>query len=408
VTSTPSTHSFHLLLYLEWLLLGLITLNIVLATAVYPTQQELLTAILSIVIFGAIGLKIPTRNQFNKVLYIILEFGIILMPNLLDNRIPPVPLLGLIAVIRSFQMFHLSGRILVATLAFSAFLYSVFLRSPFVIAACRSLGTVRPELEQIMSNPLNFQLGTAVSFGLTVIFAFPLVFALLAERQSRTKLAVAHQQLHQYALLIEDQATLQERNRIAREIHDSLGHALTAQSIQLENALLFLKTDLNKTETFLTTAKQLGSIALREVRQSITVLRSPLQGRSLEVAIAEAVQAFCQITHVLPECIVNLPQSLPLDISIALHRIIQEALTNICKHSAATEVKILLEERDGAVYLSVKDNGRGFNLDRNTTGFGLQGMHERAAALGGQFFLISQPGAGCRISAILPLPKLVP
>jgi signal transduction histidine kinase len=406
VTSLSSTRSFHLLQYLEWLLLGLITLNVVLATAVYPTQYFLLPAVLSIAVFGAVGLKIPTHHWFNKALYIILEFGIILMPNLLNRHIPSVPLLGLIAVIRSFEMFRLTGRIVVATLAFLVFLYEVFWRSPFVIAACRSIGTIQPQLEQIMSNPLNFQLGTAVSFGLTVIFAFPLVFALLAERQSRTKLAIAHQQLHQYASLVEDQATLQERNRIAREIHDSLGHALTAQSIQLENALLFLTTDQEKAEKFLVAAKQLSSTALREVRQSITTLRTPLQEQSLEVALAEAVQEFCQTTNILPECIINLPQPLPLDISIALHRITQEALANIYKHSAATEVTILLEEREGIVHLRIEDNGRGFNLDRNTTGFGLQGMQERAIGLGGQFALLSQPGAGCRISVIIPLPKL--
>jgi len=387
-------------------LLGLITLNLIFTAFVYPTPQFVLPAILSILVFGAIGLKTPIENTFNKIIFTALEFIIILAPNLLDSRIPPVPLLGLIAVIRSCQMFRLLGRFVVATLTFLAFLYVVLFRSQFVIAACRSLGTVRPQFEQILSNPVNFQLGSAVSFGLTVIFAFPLMVALLSERQSRARLAIAHRQLRQYALLIEDQATLQERNRIAREIHDALGHTLTAQSIQLENALLFLPIDRSRAEIFLAAAKQLGATALQEVRQSITALRAnPLEDQSLETAIDQLVQEFHQTTGVSPACSISLTQSLPLDSSTAVYRILQEALTNIYKHSGATQVTIRLDERN-AIYLNVTDNGKGFDPACNTTGFGLQGMHERAVALGGQFALISQPGAGCQIFVTLPLPKL--
>lgn len=238
------------------------------------------------------------------------------------------------------------------------------------------------------------------------MFILLLVNALLAERQSREELLLAHDQLRRYALRIEDQATLQERNRIAREIHDALGHALTAQSIQLENALLFLPPDAEKTKSFLREAQQLGSRALQEVRRSISTLRSnPLQGQSLEVAIAKAVTEFSQTTGITPNCTVQLSQPIPIEISTALYRILQESLTNIYKYSAATQVSIHIQDLD-AIRFQIDDNGQGFDPERNTTGFGLQGMRERTAALGGQFFLTSQPGKGCRITVSIPLPRL--
>ncbi|WP_407894960.1 sensor histidine kinase [Scytonema sp. NUACC26] len=99
---------------------------------------------------------------------------------------------------------------------------------------------------------------------------------------------------------------LQERNRIAREIHDSLGHSLTAQSIQLESALLFLQSNLEKAKTFLVEAKQLGSNALKEVRMSVATLRSdPLYGKSLESVLTVLIVDFQRRTRITPNCIFN-------------------------------------------------------------------------------------------------------
>lgn len=118
----------------------------------------------------------------------------------------------------------------------------------------------------IANTILTLNINTVITFGLTLLFILLLVNALLAERQSHEKLLLANEQLRHYALRIEDQATLQKRNRIVREIHDSLGHALTAQSIQLENALLFLPRNAEKTESFLQESQRLGARALQEVR----------------------------------------------------------------------------------------------------------------------------------------------
>ncbi|WP_339381555.1 sensor histidine kinase [Brasilonema bromeliae] len=249
----------------------------------------------------------------------------------------------------------------------------------------------------------NLVFNVGLMFGLVLVFVLLLINALLSERQSREKLAIAHQQLHRYALRVEDQATLQERNRIAREIHDALGHSLTAQSIQLENALLFLSSNLDKAKTFLEEAKQLGSSALREVRQSVATLRcDALQGKSLESAIALLLSDFQRRTGIIPDYKLCLPQPLSGEVGTTIYRIVQEALTNISKHSAATVVTIDLQTTADSLYLQLCDNGRGFNPYQNTTGFGIQGMRERTLALGGHFRIFSESGCGCRIIAVFP------
>ena len=396
------SHSFRLLLYLEWLLLGMSVLTEVLPAPHHQSTQFPLLIILGIAGFGVLGLRLPTGKQISKVLYTGLEFGLVLLPIFLDSRagIRCFPLLCFIVVIRSCLIFKPRGRLIVAGVAFMSFLLALFLlvqvrAAPLMIQ------------EQLKFTFLLLKLNFALSFGLALVFVLLLINALLAERQSREKLMLANEQLRQYALRIKDQVTLQERNRIARDIHDSLGHSLTALNIQLEGALKLWQANPVRAQTFLMEAKRLGSTALQEVRQSVSTLRSdPLQGQSLEDAIASLVKEAYRATGVLPDYSINLLYPLPVEVSTTVYRIVQEALTNICKHAAATEVQIQLSVTTTDLSLVIQDNGRGFRLDQNTTGFGIQGMRERAVALGGQFDIESQPAAGCRISAHFPLIRL--
>lgn len=202
---------------------------------------------------------------------------------------------------------------------------------------------------------------------------------------------------------IEEMATLEERNRIARDIHDSLGHALVALNIQIETVLALWKDNPNQAHEFLVEAKQLGSEALQAVRESVSDMRSdPLQGKLLEEAIATLVQEFHYTTGVLPECRLHLTHPSSHQVSTTVYRIVQEGLTNICKYAEATNVKIQLESTSSGLSLTLQDNGKGFRVDDNRTGFGLQGMQERVTAVGGQLEIASEPGAGCRITAKFP------
>lgn len=397
---------FRLLLYLEWLLLGLSLVHSILP---FPNRDFIQSSMLTIPVifgFGLMGLRLPTQRLFTRLLYTALEFGIFLLPTIFDSRIRLIPFLGIVILLRSCQMFKLSGRLIVAGLVYASFALTLFWHDPPVPIKLPKLGETGVKAEDIPADStiLLLKLNAILSVGLLLVFVLLLVNSLLSERQSRQKLTIAHEKLRHYALRIEDQATLQERNRIAREIHDALGHSLTAQSIQLENALLFCPPEARKTQVYLILAQELGAKALQEVRQSVSALRSnPLRGQTLKTALTHAVDEFRTMTGIVPDCYVEILDTIPSEVSMALYRIVQEALTNICKHSAATRVSIELQEKMGAIVLRIVDDGRGFNPEQNIYGFGIQGMRERTAALGGQFSLESQPGRGCLVEVIVPI-----
>jgi len=332
-------------------------------------------------------------------LYTVLGFSLILLAVIQDSLSSrSIFLLCLVLMMRSCLLFRRSGQVAILVLAF--LLYGTHLLSKPIV------------LEKV--TVWDWRLSNVLMFSLTLVFASLLINALLAERQSREQLEITHQklaathaQLRLYALRIEDQATLQERNRIAREIHDGLGHTLAAQTIQINNALLFWQSDLEQAIMFLKQSKQLGADALLEVRKSVSMLRSnPLQGQSLEAALQKLLTDFQHTTGIEVTSNLQLSLSLPLEVNTTLFRIAQESLTNISKHAHATAVTVELQQT-GLIYLLIEDNGKGFNPNQNTTGFGLQGMRERAAAVGGQLTVQSQLGKGCSISVSLPLSQIL-
>lgn len=367
--------------------------------------------VLSIAALGLMGLRLPFGSRLVQALYTSLGFALAWLAVLLGGRVERVfPALILVVAIRACLFFPWSGRLVVALLAYLSFL-SMLLMSFFQI---RPLGIPlgRPFPRRLLNLPseflrdvfLGFMLNSAILFGLVLIFVLLLVGALLAEKQSRQELALANRRLRQYALLIEDQATLQERNRIAREMHDSVGHSLTAQSIQLENVAMLLNQDTNKAASHLDKARQLGKQALQNVRHSVASLRNhPLQGQALDVAIAKLIKEFEANNGIVIDVQINLTSAPSNEIATALYRVIQEALTNISKHSQATQIQLSLDEINQAISLQIIDNGQGFNPSENTTGFGLQGMHERIETLGGTFWLQSQVAQGCQIQVNIPL-----
>lgn len=388
--------SFRLLLSLEWLLL--VTAALIEILLPFQLSWSLLLRVGAIGIFALLGLRLPTGKLATKLLYTALEFSLILLPvtnGNFSNR--SVFLLCLVLLMRSCLIFGHLGQL--AVLGLSLVSYGTILLSK----------PITPQLTKVAVT--DWRLSNVLLFSLTLIFALLLINALLAERQSREQLQVVyqeleltHQQLRQYALRIEDQATLQERNRIAREIHDGLGHTLSAQTIQINNALLYWQSNNDKSLLFLKQAKQLGADALLEIRRSISVLRSnPLQGKPLETAINKLLSDFQATTGIEVSCNLYLPLSLPSEINTTIYRILQESLTNISKHAQAKLVMVTLQQQTELIHLSIEDNGTGFDPTQNTTGFGLQGMRERAAASGGKFYLDSQAGKGCQITVDLPL-----
>jgi signal transduction histidine kinase len=187
----------------------------------------------------------------------------------------------------------------------------------------------------------------------------------------------------------------------------ALGHALTAQSLQLETVQYFWHSDVDKASRSLSQARQLGSQALNDLRQTVSVLRAdPLHGLSLEEAIAKLIETFHQATGVLPSCALRLDGAIPISVKSCTYRVVQEALTNIARHSQATEVSLYLQVTSDQLNILIQDNGIGFEPSQTVSGFGLQGMKERIIASGGSFSIVSQSGLGCKVMAQVPLAKV--
>jgi signal transduction histidine kinase len=252
----------------------------------------------------------------------------------------------------------------------------------------------------IMTTRWNTAITNAFAFGAAIVFVAVFSELVLRERKNRTEverlaseLSEANRKLREYAMQAEELAVTRERNRLAREIHDTLGHYLTTVNMQLEAARALLDTDRNKAEAAMLKAQNLTREGLLEVRHSVASLRSlPVEGRTLREAIGALVGENAT-TGIITELVVTGEERLlGPQYELALYRAAQEALTNVRKHSLATQADVCLEYRQNSVKLSVKDNGTG--ASNNGNGFGLMGLRERVHLLGGDVSTITAPGEG--------------
>jgi signal transduction histidine kinase len=222
---------------------------------------------------------------------------------------------------------------------------------------------------------------------------------LLAELQE------THEKLQRYTEQVEELAVAEERNRIAREMHDTLGHRLTVAAVQLEGAARLVHTNPQKTETIIKTVYEQVKEGLAELRKTVAMMRAPVdEDLPLPQALTRLTAGLKDATglNLKLELDNNLPE-LPSTYRHALFRAAQEGLTNIERHASASEAQIRLFQVDGRVYLVIEDNGVGLDPAKDTTGFGLTGMRERAGLLNGEFSIQPREGGGTCLTFSLPL-----
>ena len=203
-------------------------------------------------------------------------------------------------------------------------------------------------------------------------------------------------------------AVIEERNRMAREIHDTLAQGFTGIVLQLEAAEQALGEDLGAMQQHLDRARSLARENLNEARRSVWGLRpGALEQLPLVGALAQEIERFTRQSGVKANF--NISEGscrLPEDVEAALLRICQESLANVRKHAQASEVDVNLNFEESAVRLSIRDNGVGFDPQTLPEGtFGLIGMRERARLLGGEFAVQSEKGKGVLIQATIPIRK---
>jgi signal transduction histidine kinase len=204
-------------------------------------------------------------------------------------------------------------------------------------------------------------------------------------------------------------AVLEERTRLAREIHDTLAQQLTGIVLQLEAAEALVERDEPRARGIVVGARDQARFALQEARRSVWNLRpQPLEATGLAGAVALEAARFSRRSGIpvrvssdaVPSDLALTPQA-----EVAVFRILQEALTNAERHSNARRVEITMEPSDGELVLTISDDGDGFSDSNGHSAgsFGLIGMEERARLIGAELRLESTPGEGTRVEVRLPL-----
>ena len=261
-----------------------------------------------------------------------------------------------------------------------------------------------------------------VSLWTTTLFCFALVFLLTMarvvsqEKASRMRaeqllqeVTRSHQQLTVYAEQVAELATLKERHRIARDIHDGLGHALMAITVQLEKALVYHEISSQETVEAARAAKQVAKEALQEVRGSVRALRSTQEAFSCARSITFLLQQLHTSQFSVDYHTEGDEADFSQEIRLTLYRVAQEGFTNIQKHAHAGKIQVMLQFDEQEARLRICDNGWGFDPERiqrkaaeGTSGYGLQGMQERIALVCGHFHLESSPGQGTLLLVSIP------
>lgn len=200
----------------------------------------------------------------------------------------------------------------------------------------------------------------------------------------------------------------EERQRIARDIHDTLAQGFTSVIKHLEAIELSADPLPDATRAHLAHARDVSRTSLGEIRRLVWALRpSQLDDAPLAAAIARIVQQWGDANGIATTCTTDVLPPLDPDAEVAFLRATQEALSNVARHADASSVSVALHSVDGLVMLVVEDDGHGFVESEALGGVGLAGMRERVRPLGGHVIIESAPGEGTSVTVAMPLSTVV-
>jgi signal transduction histidine kinase len=238
-------------------------------------------------------------------------------------------------------------------------------------------------------------------------------FSAYAQDNSGDEIGQLAQRLNQMAEQLQnlvhtraELATLEERNRLARDLHDSVKQQVFATAMQLGAAQTMLENDPTTAKTHLQEAEQLARQAQQELTGLIQELRpAALEGRGLVDALRGYSEDWSRRTAITALVKVSGERPLPLAVEQPLFRVAQEALANVARHSGASHVTLHLAWQNEAVTMTIADDGRGFDPEATAYGMGLKSMQERLGMVNGRLTIHSTPGQGTQLTATLPLEK---
>lgn len=278
---------------------------------------------------------------------------------------------------------------------------ALLLRLRWMIAVCTLIYLVLA-MPLILVNRWVDAIAIAMIYGTGIVFVVVFTRIASSERDARASLAEANRLLLQNAAQVEELAVTRERNRLAREIHDSLGHYLTVVNVQIGAAQAIFDQDNKRALDHLAKAQTLTQEGLAEVRRSVAALRaSPTESRPLPEALTKLAAQWKGTGMAVDFSVSGSVRQLSPQAELTLYRSAQEALTNVSKHGQANKVKVTLTyNASKTVLLRVEDDGVGSN--GSDSGFGLLGVRERAQQLGGKVQINTARGKGFTLEVELP------
>ncbi|MFI8685938.1 sensor histidine kinase [Rossellomorea sp. NPDC077527] len=220
-------------------------------------------------------------------------------------------------------------------------------------------------------------------------------------QETHTALTSAHEQLHHYSKQVEELTLIRERNRISGEIHDTVGHKMTALLVQLQVAkeLMESRPDMSKQKIQL--CEDLARESLQEIRLSVRTLKDHDQPKSFVTTIRKMLEDYQKMTGLVSGFTVKGDvMAIPISVQLDLTRVIQESITNAVRHGQAKECSVILEVSESIVEISIKDDGKGSGEIH--PGFGLKHMRDRIHEHGGNTVFESTK-EGFLVKAAVPL-----
>jgi signal transduction histidine kinase len=371
--------------WVEWTMLAFHGI-LLLTTPYTDTKSPRLLPLLSLIILSSLSWIFPiARPQWQRWIYI----GAELVPILLARSGNwTLDLLLSIVIIKSCFLLSQQGAIITAILGGIGWIAPLIWLIPNHDYIGKHIPvTIDPD--RLIIYQYFFEI---LSYIVVNIFILSFGFLIIREYQNQQQIKLLNQE-------VETLGTLLERTRIARNIHDTLGHTLTALGIQLEVAQQIYLSHPEKTGQRLDTAKQLTDQCLQDIRTVVHTLRQA--NFDLTQGLTGLMIYLKQTQPIATQIQLNLPP-LPLQTSYQIYCIIQEGITNIQKHADASHVCLRSSSNAEFVTIELSDDGRGFDTAQSTSGFGLQGMRERLQLLGGVLQIDSSETKGTQLRLRIP------
>ena len=397
--SFSDTFAIRALRYAEWILSLSITARVLLLALNQQLNYSLGRG--EYILFGVLGLLAimslmfpASRPVWQRRLYIFIEIACLLLVRTFSGWGLDIYL----SLIFVKSCFLLRRKDVIPMTIVTGVAWHISLAKSLFDQYAVSSAEAKAAIEAYLALPTQYLVLEVVANNLVVYIALSFLAVLLSmtvlsERKNR-------QRAMELAQEVEVLATDLERNRIARDIHDSLGHTLTAMNMQLEVAQTLRDRNPAESVKALDRAIALSSQSLEEVRRAVSTMRG---GRfDLSTALTTLAEQTMQTHSLAIETHLDLPD-LPLQISQQLYLVIKEGLMNIKKHSQATTVRLAIWQALENVAIELSDDGVGFAPRVPSAGFGLRGMQERIQLLNGQLQIHSAEGRGTTLRITVPI-----